>query len=69
MLTNFQINSPLSKKDVKKLKAGDIIDLSGKIITARDLAHERIINYIKSNKKIKLFTFHPVPSSVEGSVR
>ena len=38
------LNTPLSSKDVLKLKAGDVIYLSGKIITARDLAYKRILS-------------------------
>ncbi len=42
----------LSKKDVKKLKVGDIVYLNGKIYTARDEAHLKIIKMIKNNEKL-----------------
>lgn len=42
----------LTKKDVKKLKVGDIVYLNGKIYTARDEAHLKIIEMLKSNEKL-----------------
>lgn len=38
------LNTPLSSEDVLNLKAGDVIYISGKIITARDLAYKRILS-------------------------
>jgi fumarate hydratase subunit beta len=37
-----QMKTPLSKEDIKGLKIGDIIELTGTIYTARDAAHKRI---------------------------
>jgi len=39
----IKLKTPLSKKDVKKLNAGDIVYISGTIYTARDRAHQRIL--------------------------
>lgn len=39
----IEINVPV-EKDLTKLKTGDVISLTGKIITARDQAHKRIID-------------------------
>ena len=38
-----KLKTPLSKKDTKQLKAGDIVYISGTIYTARDRAHQRIL--------------------------
>ena len=38
-----ELNTPVELKDVKDLKAGDVVNISGKILTARDQAHKRII--------------------------
>ena len=35
------INTPLSDKDINKLKAGDQVLISGTILTARDAAHKK----------------------------
>jgi len=46
-----KINTPLDKKEIKGLKAGEEILLSGIIYTARDQAHKRLIETINKNKK------------------
>jgi len=38
-----KINTPVLSEEVKELKAGDVVDISGIIFTARDQAHKRII--------------------------
>jgi fumarate hydratase subunit beta len=40
---NIKLKTPLSKEDIKKLKVRDIIYISGTIYTARDRAHQRIL--------------------------
>ena len=47
-----ELTLPLSKNDIKSLKAGDSVLLSGTILTARDCAHKRIFELIKSGKKL-----------------
>lgn len=39
----YELNTPLKDEDINKLKAGDTVYLTGKIFTARDSAHKRII--------------------------
>ncbi|NJE76473.1 FumA C-terminus/TtdB family hydratase beta subunit [Thermococcus sp. ES12] len=39
-----KLKMPLSEEDVLKLRAGDIVHLSGTIYTARDSAHRRILS-------------------------
>lgn len=46
------MNTPFTKNDAKKLKAGDIVTLSGTIYTARDAAHKRMIEDLSSGKKL-----------------
>jgi fumarate hydratase subunit beta len=38
----IQISTPLSLEARKTLRAGDVVNLSGEIITARDAAHKRL---------------------------
>jgi fumarate hydratase subunit beta len=38
-MTEYHLKTPLSKVDIKKLVAGDVVFLSGRIHTARDKAH------------------------------
>ena len=47
-----KLTLPLSADDIKNLKAGDSVTLSGVILTARDCAHKRITEYLKEGKKL-----------------
>ncbi len=48
----YTLNTPLSLADISKLKAGDIVYLNGITFTARDEAHERILEYAKEGKEL-----------------
>lgn len=50
----YHINLPLKKEEIKKLKIGDVVYLSGKIFTARDEAH-----YMMLEKSKKDMPFNP----------
>ena len=39
----LKLHSPVSREDLKNLKAGDRVLLSGTIITGRDAAHKRLV--------------------------
>lgn len=43
---------PLTDKTARSLKAGDEVLLNGKIYTARDQAHKRLVEAIKSGKRL-----------------
>jgi fumarate hydratase subunit beta len=51
-MKEIHLHTPLSEKDIKKLSGGDIIFLSGKIFTARDQAHKKMLEEKKKGKKI-----------------
>lgn len=55
-----KIDLPLTDTNIKKLKAGDEVLLSGIIYTARDQAHKRLVELL--NKKNKL------PVELKGAV-
>ena len=38
-----EINVPINEDDVSNLKIGDVINLTGNVLTARDQAHKRIL--------------------------
>ncbi len=48
----YNLEVPLSKDEIKKLKAGDIVNISGTIYTARDAAHKRMIGLLEEGKKL-----------------
>ena len=54
----MRLRTPLSMEDVLGLKAGDIVYLSGEIVTARDSAHRRILSLPKEE----------LPFNPEGAV-
>ncbi len=58
-MAEYRFKTPLSEEDVRKLRVGDIVYLTGVIYTARDAAHRRIIEYIKENK--------PLPFNLKGA--
>jgi len=47
-----RINAPLSEEDLKDLKVGQEVLLSGTIYTARDQAHKRLVEAIKNGKPL-----------------
>ena len=47
-----RLTTPLSENDVIKLIAGDVVYLNGIIITARDKAHDRLLQWSREGKKI-----------------
>ncbi len=51
-MATYRLKTPLSEEDVVKLKAGDIVYLSGTIYTARDAAHKRLVELIQKGEKL-----------------
>jgi len=49
-----QLRPPLSEKQVRQLKVGDIVSVTGKVVTARDKAYARAIELLCSGKKLPL---------------
>lgn len=43
----YHLSTPLREEDVRSLKVGDVVYLSGHIFTARDMAHLRIQGLLK----------------------
>ena len=59
-MSDIRLTTPLGENEVRKLEAGDKILLSGKIYTARDAAHKRLVDLIDAGEEL--------PFPVEGSV-
>lgn len=45
---------PLTTEQIENLRAGDILELTGTIFTARDAAHQRLVQLIKDNKPLPI---------------
>ncbi|MGO1469756.1 MAG: Fe-S-containing hydro-lyase [Tissierella sp.] len=54
------LNTPLTRDDLKDLKAGDVVYISGYVYTARDAAHERLVKLLEEGKEL--------PFDPEGAV-
>ncbi|MCR4427778.1 MAG: Fe-S-containing hydro-lyase [Caldiserica bacterium] len=54
MPQEIRLKTPLRKEDLKDLKIGDRVLLSGKIYTARDAAHRRLAQLIKEGKELPI---------------
>ena len=47
-----KLNLPLTEEDIKGLKAGDSVLLSGTILTGRDAAHKRLFELIEKGEEL-----------------
>ena len=50
----IRLQAPFNKNEIKNLKAGDNVLLSGSIIAARDAAHKKIFEAFQNNEKLPL---------------
>jgi fumarate hydratase subunit beta len=50
----MKLTTPIQESDIKKLKAGDIVYISGIIYTARDAAHKRLVDAIEQNDSLPI---------------
>jgi fumarate hydratase subunit beta len=54
----YHLKTPISEAEIRKLKVNDTIYITGTIVTARDQAHRRALEYFKQGK--------PLPVNLEG---
>ena len=47
----YELNTPISKEDILKLRVRDIVYLSGTICTSRDGSHRRMLEKVKEGKE------------------
>jgi len=50
----IDMRPPLNDKKIEELKVGDIVSLSGTIVTARDKAYARALDLLRSGKKLPI---------------
>lgn len=55
-----RINLPISDEDIRQLKAGESVLLSGTMITGRDAAHKRLYDLLQEGK--------PLPVDISGEL-
>jgi fumarate hydratase subunit beta len=57
-MADYHLKTPISEEEVRKLKMNDVLYITGTIVTARDQAHRRALEYFKEGK--------PLPINLEG---
>jgi fumarate hydratase subunit beta len=57
-MTVYHLKTPISEAEIRKLKVNDVLYITGTIVTARDQAHRRALEYFKQGK--------PLPINLEG---
>lgn len=50
----IKIKTPLTDKDVKKLKAGDNVLITGTVLTARDAAHKKLVELLEKDEPLPI---------------
>lgn len=60
MSKTYTLSTPLTEETTRMLKSGDIVYLNGTIFTARDAAHQRLVNLIEAGEEL--------PFDLEGSI-
>ena len=50
----MKITAPFKTEDLEKLRAGDTVEITGVIYTARDAAHARLIDLIEKGEELPL---------------
>jgi fumarate hydratase subunit beta len=53
-MTVYKLKTPISEEDVRKLKVNDVLYITGIMVTARDAAHKRALDFFKEGKKLPI---------------
>lgn len=48
----YKLTTPLQESDIRKMKVNDVLYVSGTMVTARDQAHRRALEYSKQGKSL-----------------
>ena len=59
-MTDKKLTTPIDDKIVESLKAGDIVRISGKVLTGRDAAHKKMVELLNEGREL--------PFDVKGQV-
>ncbi len=50
----FKLRTPISEEEIRKLKVNDVLYVTGTMVTARDAAHKRALEYFKEGKSLPI---------------
>ena len=59
-MKTYKLKTPISEEEIRKLQTNDTLYLTGTVVTARDQAHKRALEFIKQGK--------PMPINLKGIV-
>jgi len=51
-MTEYHFKTPISEEKTRKLRVGDVLFISGTLLTARDSGHERALEYLREGKPL-----------------
>lgn len=75
-MTVYKLKTPVSEGTVRKLKVNDTVYITGTLVTARDEAHKRAVEYIKERKALPvnlkrsaLYHCGPIVKKTDGNWR
>jgi len=53
-MATYKLKTPISEEQIRKLKVNDVLYVTGTVVTARDQAHRRALEYFKEGKPLPL---------------
>ncbi|UCD96987.1 MAG: fumarate hydratase C-terminal domain-containing protein [Candidatus Bathyarchaeota archaeon] len=53
-MATYKLKTPISEADIRRLHVNDVVYVTGTIVTARDQAHKRALQYHKEQTKIPI---------------
>lgn len=54
MTSEYKLRTPLREEDIRSLNVGDIVYLTGIIVSARDAAHKRALELLEKGEKLPI---------------
>ena len=51
-MTEYKLTTPISEEDVRKIRVGDILYITGRVYSARDAGHRRALELLNSGKPL-----------------
>lgn len=53
-MATYKLTTPISEEQIRKLKANDVVYITGTLVTARDQAHKRALQFHSEGKKLPI---------------
>ncbi|RLE67555.1 MAG: fumarate hydratase [Thermoprotei archaeon] len=53
-MVEYRFRTPIPEEDARKVRVGDVVYISGTIVTARDAAHRRVLEVLERGEKLPI---------------